>query len=426
MLAPDQIWASAKAGRVYSFDGTTWSEQTLGNRDLRDVCFISPDKGYMVGRNGTLATYDGTVWQLIASGTANDMNSVYILDETSGYLVGNSGTVISFQGEGFNSPYLKSFSVGSDISELQFSNLAFGKNHYFRMRARHNAATSEWSPANSFAVIAFPNLKTPANNASNISLDTTFKWDEITGIVKYNVQLADNPEFTNPLLFETSTNEYRVTGLGFGKDYYWRLNARHAADVSDWSPAFKLTTTNSITLTFPANNAEEVVRLPRYDWNGIIGAEKYQIQVSKNNDFTNSETNISNASFYQQVFLLDKEQTYFWRVKGIQGLDSTNWSPVWSFVTTGETSIDENIGFSFKMYPNPASEQFTIKFIGKTNTSAKMEIYNIIGSKVYENEFEATTGENNQLIEISMLERGVYLIKLIVNDEVYTQRLVKE
>ncbi len=127
MIAPDQIWASAKAGRIYGFDGTDWTEQTVGNRDLRDVYFLDSEKGYMVGRNGTLLAYNGAVWTAVASGSGNDLNGIFLLDETKGYIVGNDGIVISYQGDGFNSPYLKDFTVSADQLEYQLSNLAFGK-----------------------------------------------------------------------------------------------------------------------------------------------------------------------------------------------------------------------------------------------------------------------------------------------------------
>ncbi|MBU1370002.1 MAG: T9SS type A sorting domain-containing protein [Bacteroidetes bacterium] len=426
MNAADQIWGSAKSGRIYGFDGNEWVEQTVGNRDLRDVYFLDNETGFMVGRNGTLLAYDGVIWQQMASGTGVDLSGMHLYNENSGYLVGNDGVVISYQGDGFNSDYLKDFTVSSDELEFKLANLLFGKSHYFRMRAAHDLSTSDWSGAGAFTVIAYPNLKTPANNASNTQLDLFLTWDEITGIVKYNVQVANNEAFENPLLFETSEPEYEINNLLFGTDYYWRANARHAGGVSEWSPAFKFTTLNSVTLTAPANNATDISRLPRFQWTEILGVEKYMIALDKSADFTDPELELSETNMFQHVYLLDPEETYFWRVKAIQGLDSTNWSNAWSFVTTGETAVEEQAVSDFRLYPNPATDQFQIYFDAGTSRNAKLEVYNLIGSKVYEVSFETRLGKNNELINIPALKSGMYFVKLQLNNQGYTQRLIIE
>ncbi|MBZ0243035.1 MAG: T9SS type A sorting domain-containing protein, partial [Bacteroidales bacterium] len=397
--------------------GTTWIEQTVGNRDLRDLYFLDNETGYMVGRNGTLLAYDGLVWAIVASGTGKDLNGIFLFNDSKGYLVGNDGIVISYQGDGFNSPYLKNFTVGADLLQYRLSKLAFGKSHYFRMRAVHGLSTSEWSGASAFTVISHPVLKTPANNASSTQLDLFLTWEKITGIVKYNIQLATNAEFTDPLLFETSVEEYEINNLIFGTTYFWRVNARHADGTSGWSPAFNFTTLDCVTLKAPANNATEITRLPRYEWTEILGVEKYMVEVDKSPDFTNPEVKFAESNMYQQLYLLDKEVTYYWRVRAIQGLDTTNWCSAWSFTTKGETSIGEQYGNEFKIYPNPATDQFQVNFEAGTSSNATLEVYNMIGNKVYQKTLNARPGQNSEVIDISGIKAGMYFIKLQMNDK---------
>jgi len=426
MLTPNQIWASAKAGRIYGFDGAGWTEQTVGNRDLRDVCFLDDETGYMVGRNGTLLAYDGVIWSAVASGTGSDLNGIFLFDESKGYLVGNDGIVISYQGDGFNSPYLKDFVVGADELSFRLSKLVFGKSHYFRMRAAHAQSISDWSGANSFTVVSKPVLKTPANNTTGTELDLNLTWEKITGIVKYNIQLDTDPDFTDPLLFETGVETYEINNLIFGTTYYWRVNARHAGGTSDWSSPFNFTTLNCVTLKAPANNAIDVTRLPRYEWIEILGAEKYMVELDKSPDFTNPEVKISESNMFQQMFLLDKEETFFWRVRAIQGLDTTSWCSAWSFTTVGETSIGEQNGNEFKIYPNPATDQFHVYFEAGTSRNATLEVYNMIGSKVHQVSLATRPGQNSEVVDISGIKSGMYFIKLLMNDKAYTKRLIIE
>lgn len=426
MNAPDDIWASAKTGRLYGFDGTTWTEQTVGNKDLRDVFFLDSETGYMVGRSGTLIAYDGEAWTPMASGTGVDLSGINLLNAEKGYLVGNDGVVISYQGDGFNSPYLKSYSVSGDSLKFRLSNLAFGKAHYFRMRANHAQSTSDWSSANAFTVISRPELSTPANNSSGTQLDLILTWKKLTGIVRYTIQLSTNEDFTDPLFFETNVEEYEVNNLTFGTKYYWRVNARHAGGTSDWSSAFNFTTLDCVTLTAPANNATDITRLPRYEWAEILGVEKYMIEVDKSPTFTNPDVKISESNMYQQLFLLDKEVTYYWRVRAIQGLDTTTWCSAWSFVTKGETSIGEQNGNEFKIYPNPATDQFQVYFEAGISRNATLEVYNMIGNKVHQETLATRPGQNSEVIDISGIKAGMYFIKLQMNDKAYTKRLVIE
>ncbi|HOI33315.1 MAG TPA: T9SS type A sorting domain-containing protein, partial [Bacteroidales bacterium] len=426
MLAPDNIWAGAKGGRIYSFDGTSWTELVLGNRDWRSIQFLDSETGYIVGRNGNLAAFNGTLWELAASGTGNDLSDIHLFDENSGYIVGNDGIVISYQGDGFNSEYLKSFSVGSNLLEYRLSNLLFGKNHYFRMRTKHAASTSDWSSAASFVVISNPTLKTPANNATGIILDPTLTWDPISGAARYTMEIASNVDFSDPWVYETNETTYTVAGLSFGQDYYWRVNARHAGGVSDWSAPFKFNTISTVNLTAPANNAIDVARVPRFTWEEIHGAQKYMVALDKASDFPNGEIEVVEHNYWQHMFMLDPLATYFWRVKAIQGLDTTDWSQTWSFTTANETSVDEQLQQAFKLYPNPASDYIQLKIESPNFQQASLEIYNIIGSRIFVQEI--TFGSDSQMITIPLedFKSGLYFVKLIDGSNAFTQRLIIE
>jgi hypothetical protein len=427
-VSTTQVVAAAKAGRIYTFDGTTWTETNSGtSKDYYDVCFLDANNGYIVGKSGSLLYFNGSIWKSAASGTTQDLNGIYLKDATTGFLVGNTGIVVSFQGEGFNSPYLKSYTAAGTILTFQFSNLVFGKSHYFRMRARHALSTSDWSPANSFFVVASPELNEPVNNSVAVALDTLVSWDVMTGVVKYGVQLSTDAAFTDPLYSESSTGEARFSGLVFGQDYFWRVNARHAAAVSEWSEPFKFTTINTVLLVSPENNATEVVRLPRYTWDGIAGAEKFQVQVSKNSNFTNAESNIVTTNHFQTMYSLDKQTGYYWRVQAIQGLDSTNWSETRYFTTTGETSIEEPKNQTFTLYPNPSEGQFTLTLKVATSEIVKVEIYNLLGNSVFEDSFIPMSGELKKHFDLrGNLRKGIYLVRLYEGSKVYTQKLTIE
>lgn len=425
-LAPDKVYTSAKAGRVYYYDGSTWTEQASGSiRDLNDICFIDENNGFAVGAQGTLVYFNGSIWGSIASTSTKALIGINFFDETSGYFVGADGVIVKFQGEGFNSSYLKTFSLGASVSEFQFSNLAFGKNHYVRMRARHSADTSGWASPRSFTIVAKPTLSNPANNATNIALDTLAKWDALTGVVRYTVQIADNIDFENPFTSEVATNTYRFRDLGYGKTYFWRVNTRHGGGVSEWSEVFKFTTVNMVELTTPAPNAINVSRLPLYSWVHIRGTEKYLVEVSKTSDFAVYDDYLTSANTYQTQFLLDPNQTYFWRVKAIQGLDSTGWSAQRSYTTTNETAINDFEALCFSVHPNPSNGLVNVTS-AKAANKMNVQVYTLVGKKVYENTYEQIKAEQVTPLDLQHLDAGIYLIR--VSDEIgnTTRKLIIE
>lgn len=428
-LATNRIWASARAGRIFYFNGQSWVEQTSGStRDLWDVCMLSENNGFIVGSNGTLIQFNGTEWSVIASGTTQNLNGLYLMDATKGFIVGNAGSIIKFQGDGFNSPYLKSFPLTSDLVQFRLSNLAFGANHYVRMRARHAQSISDWSSPRSFFVNASPTLTSPANNAVNIALDTLMRWSAMTGIVNYTIQRSLTADFADAFTFESSTNEYRFQGMLYGRDYFWRVRARHAGGVSLWSEVRKFTTASTVTLTAPANNATNVVRLPRYQWQAIRGTERYQLQFSTSNSFAPDVTNtqLTTTNSFQTVFLLSPQTSYFWRVRAIQGLDTTNWSQTFSYVTTNETSIGENPVSNITVSPNPGRGLFTISAPGLAG-NIEIEVYNLVGKRVFlMSKMDAALLENHHF-DLRELGKGIYMLSLrSSNGQTTTRKLLIE
>jgi photosystem II stability/assembly factor-like uncharacterized protein len=427
-VSTDKVWIPSKAGKIYFWDGSSWSEQVSGStKDLYDVCFLDENNGYIVGKSGTLLYYNGAQWKSTASGISQDLNSINIKDAATGFIVGNTGSVVAFQGEGFNSPYRKEYHAPGTILEFRFSNLLFGQTHYFRMRASHEQDTSDWSPANSFFVVAKPTLKTPVSNSVEIALDTLAKWEVLTGVVKYGIQLSTDEIFTDPLYFESSIGEYRFQDLIFGQDYYWRVNARHAGDISAWSDANKFTTINTVSLISPEDNAVDLSLLPKYTWNEIRGTEKYMIQIAQNNNFVGAESNIVTIPEFQTQFLLEKNTEFFWKVIAIQGLDSTNWSPTRSYTTSNGTSIPESKSQAFILFPNPSNGEMNLVFTVGNAELVKVEVFNLLGNSVFEDSFMSLVGEVKKNYDLrGTLKKGVYLVRLVDSKKVYTQKLTIE
>lgn len=104
-------------------------------------------------------------------------------------------------------------------------------------------------------------------------------------------------------------------------------------------------------------------------------------------------------------------------------VDDTDARSKWQVLPTSQplsVSNEELLKTSIRVYPNPAKDNFTLKFQNINN--AKVEIYNMLGKVVYQN------ATNNGIIEVKSghnLSSGIYFVKALAeNNKVYQTKLI--
>lgn len=85
---------------------------------------------------------------------------------------------------------------------------------------------------------------------------------------------------------------------------------------------------------------------------------------------------------------------------------------------SAENNINEISNISFEIYPNPAKGNFNIS-LNKYEKRFQVEIYSILGNKVFENN-NITTKE----INVSNLQSGVYLVKITNGSESKIKKVI--
>jgi uncharacterized delta-60 repeat protein len=114
--------------------------------------------------------------------------------------------------------------------------------------------------------------------------------------------------------------------------------------------------------------------------------------------------------------LLTNGTTYY-ASQTINGFESNFRLPVTVKLST--LGINELELKNLKLYPNPIKDKLTIS---NSSNIDKIEIYNLLGQKIFENNF--TTNEIN--IDFTNYKLGVYLIKIFYEGKVQTTKTVKE
>ncbi|NOX86312.1 MAG: T9SS type A sorting domain-containing protein [Chlorobi bacterium] len=417
-------WVVGKSGKISYFNGTEWSDQKSGvNKDLYAVSF-NGSNGFAVGKSGTILQYLGA-WQQNASLSEDNLNAVS-LNGSAGIIAGNGGYAMT-RTEGFDSPYAHFVNVPPDSSTFLLEDLPFGADIYYRMRAMHPADTTEWSATRMMTTYATVELKDPDNNLTGTDLTQLFKWTEYDGASQYFFEIAQNEDFEESFSFASDSNSINFNTFYFNAEWWWRVRAAHKFDFSDWSEVWTFTTTNTVALESPEDNAENVTFCPLYKWQEIKGVTGYQIWIDTTTEFQDATKETVKTPYFQCKSPLEREKRYYWKVRAISTLDSSDFSPTWSFMTEGYTGIEDHFGDnSIEIYPNPNNGIFTLRVYSPAGETYGISVLDLAGRQVYSEQMATKPGDNQIKLHITGIRQGMYMLHIKQgNNEVSKKLFIK-
>ncbi len=240
----------------------------------------------------------------------------------------------------FTSPILVTYSTSSTYYTA--SNLCYGAHYYWRVRATNNVATSDWSDVWEFNTQGTVTLISPENGTDIPNINTSITWSSFPGTSSYQYQYDTVPTFDSPLasMISTSSTSASLTGLQYGKTYYWHVRAINSANASAWSETWTFNTPGDVTLSSPENGSVATSISNTLYWNSISGSSSYMYEIDTVPTFdspvyasnTTSSTSYSLNNLYFGT-------TYYWHVKAQNANSSSEWSDTWTFTTPARTTL---------------------------------------------------------------------------------------
>jgi hypothetical protein len=187
-------------------------------------------------------------------------------------------------------------------------------------------------------MVAAPAVTSPAANAQ-VATTASLSWVPVTtGAVgvTYAVDVATDAALANKVINSTSTSA-QTTGTQLiltagtllpGQDYWWRVRAM-SPNNTKWSAVTKFSVLLAQaqgglagiggTSMAPTAGATGVSTKPVFQWNAVLGAQSYDLQVSDNPVFVNpldSQTGL-NTTVWAYTKTLEVNKTYYWRVRAV-------------------------------------------------------------------------------------------------------------
>lgn len=217
------------------------------------------------------------------------------------------------------------------------SNLYYGRTYHWHVAIRNNGDTSNYSVSRCFFTPKTINLNSPADNSHVTTLNPALGWSTINGSSGYQYQCDTTLNFDSQLYVTgySAGNSNTASGLHYGTTYYWQARAYTSYDTSAWSSTWQFTTPAAVTLISPADNSSINSVGPTLTWDDIEGSTRYQYQYDTVSSFNSPNLYTANSySNYCYPYNLYYGTTYYWRVRAISnGVDTSDWSPVWNFTT---------------------------------------------------------------------------------------------
>ena len=112
-------------------------------------------------------------------------------------------------------------------------------------------------------------------------------WQPVSGAVAYTVSVDADNDFVGATEIRTKSTSLVVPNALTAGDWYWKVAADLGNGISSASSEerrFDVLALPDPTMVGPQNNLE--VQDVVLDWNPVVGAKSYEIQVARNNDFT--------------------------------------------------------------------------------------------------------------------------------------------
>lgn len=138
--------------------------------------------------------------------------------------------------------------VRSPLMNVLFTdinNLEHNRKYYWQSRTRKDGEFGEWSDIWDFlTILAKPNLLQPGNEAIVSTTSVNFSWQSVIGSEKYDIQIATDSTFANPIVNEEGIvpTAFDYKALTPETLYFWQVKSTSTQNIGQWSTIRKFTT----------------------------------------------------------------------------------------------------------------------------------------------------------------------------------------
>lgn len=395
------------------YDMEFW-KTTNGGRNWNR--FISNDEIFDISVNGedVILTYhwclirtNKTFYPLTMIPGSSGGIRLYFIDKNTGFLLGgglNERYLLKTTSSGDTWKVVDSADIYRSVNRIQFIN----KNIGFYSSWNHLKKTTDGGET---WVISFP---TPGQNADYISAFTFL--DENVGFC-----ILDTLSYT--------TNG----GATWQKYPFNQFHYRFPDDMARqdenkaWITGSNGTyVTNDKGATWQKREDANAYKIGFFDKkNGNILGGSYRLRTTSDGGATwIPDLDVQNIDFNVLRYGVNSDSSVDLYLAGKKGLVLRKKNAFITAVKESEAIENSKTNNIVTVYPNPFRSDINFnlpKNVGET----VVELYNILGQRVYKNKYYNISDNNYKIQNLNYLSPGIYLLKININNKVYNKKILK-
>ncbi|MEM6803588.1 MAG: proprotein convertase P-domain-containing protein [Bacteroidota bacterium] len=236
-----------------------------------------------------------------------------------------------------------------------------------------------------------------------------------------NLPLGAQASFTPQVGTANSTATAQLTGFGGAGNYNIELTASNTSASRSFNVLVRVDASPNVNLISPVNMAGGLTINPAFSWNLDPNAASYRIEVATDDGFSNIVASQTTTDDNWTSPDLDYGSTYYWRVIALGNCGETV-GETRSFGTDFRTGLEEELGGSIKLFPNPSQGQIHIELPTPSMEDMEISLYSMDGKKVFSGSW--VRGKSNQDLNLSEIGSGIYVLSVGYGDVRWNKKVI--
>ncbi|MFZ4620133.1 MAG: family 10 glycosylhydrolase [Bacteroidota bacterium] len=363
------------------------------------------------------------VWDVPAKAADNDSGSMYVIyKSTSGSITQNEVNDPKNIQTITSNKYLNPYGINGTVN---FAVTALDRNHN---ESTVSSVVSIVSPPKQVTSVLPPDL------ASGQSSGVKLVWNYADSSSIYNVLVSADSTFTasslNTNVFDTSLT---ASGLKGEQRYFWKVRGMNIVGNGNYSIARSFMTGHPADppLIQPADLQINTPLTMTFSWVKTPVTQSFAFQLSRSSDFTlnNAKDTSGFGDTSITVAGLLPNTIYFWRVKGTNGLGTSDWaSRKFKTQTSAFAAMNDVIPTEYQLsqnFPNPFNPSTNLIVSVKNYGMTSVKVYDILGREVAVLiDEDLSPGQYSLQFNASGLSSGFYVAVMRSGDFVSVKKML--
>lgn len=238
----------------------------------------------------------------------------------------------------FSTLVLEQSNINFAHYQITAGNLNSNTLYYWRVASSNEFGEGGYSSVYSFTTTSqsiplAPTLISPVGGITNVQLNPTLDWNDVSGASTYRALVSDDKVFSN-IILDSGSISSSLVNVPFNlfplRKYYWKVCATNTAGTGVFSgvDSFTIADLAPPTLISPSDSALTIVNVP-ISWATVQAADWYNYQISEFLDFHNFIYNNNSSNPAVAINNLPIHSKWYWRIRAVadNGLGLDHYGP---------------------------------------------------------------------------------------------------